>query len=522
MITIFFRSSSLNGWDYCKAKYFLVYVLGYQEDPNLKAEKGTVTHKALEVAAILHQLFEEGGKDFVSYDDEHIGLVEADRNEFYNWVKLSDKEVAKINKSRKSKKIYVNECNLELGHERMGATFMNKIIEKCYNHYSTKSPNEWNHLDYRDCWNWTWMAMESNNRAYDPRLRKIKAPEIQFNFDIKEDWAKYKFFYNNEWLEGNLALKGTIDLVTEIDKDTLEIIDWKALPVETPIPTTFGWTTMGQIKVGDKIFDKDGQVTTVVGKSKEKFQKCYRITFDDGLSVESSEDHIWHLSNGENKNAYDLIIGDSIPVAKPPQSQVHTKDFLLNGVRADKKEERFITEIKSIPKKTTQCIMVDSKTNTYLCTENYIPTHNTGQCRNWAKNQPKTLDDFYEDTQLMMYYLAARNVFPEYKNIMLTINYVRDGGPFTICFDDSTIEECKKRIRQKFEEIKDSEDIELLDPTFRDFRCRTLCTFYKDKVDGKPLCQRVKERVEELGIDYVSEEMKKPEHVLGRYQSPGE
>ena len=35
---------------------------------------------------------------------------------------------------------------------------------------------------------------------------------------------------------------------------------------------------------------------------------------------------------------------------------------------------RLIKKIELIDKKTTQCIMVDSPTHTYLCTENMIPT----------------------------------------------------------------------------------------------------------------------------------------------------
>ncbi|MAJ03272.1 MAG: hypothetical protein CMH03_00685, partial [Marinovum sp.] len=53
-------------------------------------------------------------------------------------------------------------------------------------------------------------------------------PEPHFDIPIEEDWAKYEYeMPNGEVIEGRLAIKGTIDLVTKIDDDTIEVIDWK-------------------------------------------------------------------------------------------------------------------------------------------------------------------------------------------------------------------------------------------------------------------------------------------------------
>ena len=38
----------------------------------------------------------------------------------------------------------------------------------------------------------------------------------------------------------------------------------KALALDTPLPTPTGWTTMGEIAVGDQLLDANGQPTTVV------------------------------------------------------------------------------------------------------------------------------------------------------------------------------------------------------------------------------------------------------------------
>ena len=62
---------------------------------------------------------------------------------------------------------------------------------------------------------------------FDPRNRNILYPEQQFDIVINKPWAKYSYDTKDGKLEGNLAIKGTIDLITQPNKDTLEIVDWK-------------------------------------------------------------------------------------------------------------------------------------------------------------------------------------------------------------------------------------------------------------------------------------------------------
>ena len=38
----------------------------------------------------------------------------------------------------------------------------------------------------------------------------------------------------------------------------------KALALDTPLPTPTGWTTMGEVQVGDQLIGADGRPTTVV------------------------------------------------------------------------------------------------------------------------------------------------------------------------------------------------------------------------------------------------------------------
>jgi phage terminase large subunit GpA-like protein len=68
----------------------------------------------------------------------------------------------------------------------------------------------------------------------------------------------------------------------------------KALDVETPIPTPEGWTTMGDLKVGDTILSPSGAPTDIVFVTEYQYERtCYRVTFSDGETIVADEDHRW-------------------------------------------------------------------------------------------------------------------------------------------------------------------------------------------------------------------------------------
>lgn len=68
----------------------------------------------------------------------------------------------------------------------------------------------------------------------------------------------------------------------------------KALALETPIATPTGWTTMGDIQIGDYVIDMDGKPTKVVDATDVmEGRPCYRITFSDGSVIIADEQHKW-------------------------------------------------------------------------------------------------------------------------------------------------------------------------------------------------------------------------------------
>ncbi len=71
-----------------------------------------------------------------------------------------------------------------------------------------------------------------------------------------------------------------------------------ALSLDTRLPTPFGWTTMGEVRVGDTLFDENGKPCKVTWKSETFTQNlCFKILFSDGSSIVCDHLHKWKVWN---------------------------------------------------------------------------------------------------------------------------------------------------------------------------------------------------------------------------------
>lgn len=67
----------------------------------------------------------------------------------------------------------------------------------------------------------------------------------------------------------------------------------KALPLDTPILTPTGWTTMGELKVGDEVIGSNGKPCHVLRIHEQGLKPGYHITFRDGSEVDCCGEHLW-------------------------------------------------------------------------------------------------------------------------------------------------------------------------------------------------------------------------------------
>lgn len=344
MIITYFRSSSYNTHSMCEMQYFAEYVLGYRGPSGQKADKGTITHKVLEIVAVIKKAQQD---NIQLITDDLIGLVD------------------------------INNYNLDT------------IIDLVYEHYTTNTTHhKWTNKDHKDCKAWVYKALEFNGGMFDPRNRNILCPEQHFDFVIEKPWAKYSYNFEGKLIEGYLALKGTIDLITLVNDSTIEIIDWK-----------------------------------------------------------------------------------------------------------------------------------------------------TGRRLDWATGKEKTQEKLETDPQLKIYHYAIKHLYPHIKNIIFSIYFINDGGPFSICYDDSDLLSTENMLRSKFESIKSNHRPRLN----KSWMCNKLCFFGKTTFEnthiepiteyrtgqvckiGQTLtkCEQIKHDLDLYGMDTTIQMYKHPNHSFSSYKAPG-
>lgn len=189
MLVLYLRSSSYSQFDYCKMAYFICYNLGYSQPNQKKALMGTTSHKSLEVLARCKKTIQDNpNKIDLLLEDRDLGNIDFTES------------ILNTNK------------------------FVSDITKQSYEYYKSHNDHlEFDHKDLPFCQKMVDAAIGYNNGQYDPRRNWVVNPEISFDIPIKEDWARFE----HEGKMVNLAIKGTMDLLTEESPTTGHIQDYK-------------------------------------------------------------------------------------------------------------------------------------------------------------------------------------------------------------------------------------------------------------------------------------------------------
>lgn len=76
----------------------------------------------------------------------------------------------------------------------------------------------------------------------------------------------------------------------------------KAQPKYSKIKTPIGWTTMGDIVVGDKITTPSGDIANVSAIFPQGIKDIYRVTFSDGRFTDVCNEHLWKIRKDRETN----------------------------------------------------------------------------------------------------------------------------------------------------------------------------------------------------------------------------
>ena len=80
----------------------------------------------------------------------------------------------------------------------------------------------------------------------------------------------------------------------------------KAEPYSRKIPvpdSPSGYKLMGELKVGDEVFDKNDNPSYIVGIFEQGEQDVYKITFSDGREAYCTDQHLWTF-HAKNSNEW--------------------------------------------------------------------------------------------------------------------------------------------------------------------------------------------------------------------------
>ena len=101
---------------------------------------------------------------------------------------------------------------------------------------------------------------------------------------------------------GEFVLGTTAEWV-ELPQDLVARIEGKALALGTPVPTPRGWRTMGDLEVGDEVFDAGGEATLVIDATEPLLGRpCREVVFADGTTIVADLSHQWMVSTKTDRS----------------------------------------------------------------------------------------------------------------------------------------------------------------------------------------------------------------------------
>lgn len=140
----------------------------------------------------------------------------------------------------------------------------------------------------------------------------------------------------------------------------------KALALDTPLPTPTGWTSMGDVGVGDHLLGPDGEPTRVVAATEVMLGRpCFEVEFSDGTVIVADAQHQWPT-------------GDGIRTTTQLRPGLHTIAApTCRGGAAVLAPVSQVAAVRRLPSVPVRCVEVDNAAHLYLAGPAMVPTHNS-------------------------------------------------------------------------------------------------------------------------------------------------
>lgn len=174
--------SSYNTAEECEMKYFIGNVLRIREPAGIAAEKGTLVHGVLEYLALLKKMDQDSISE-INHDS--FGVIKAEK---------------------------IDDINAD------------EIFSKVTEIFLKTAANKFDDKDIAECKKGVYAVLNAHE---NPLKQKIISTEHKFSIEIDEPWADYVVNTEEGEKKGRYRINGIIDLIIEVDKDTIKFLDYK-------------------------------------------------------------------------------------------------------------------------------------------------------------------------------------------------------------------------------------------------------------------------------------------------------
>lgn len=129
--------------------------------------------------------------------------------------------------------------------------------------------------------------------------------------------------------------------------------------------------------------------------------------------------------------------------------------------------------------------------------------YKSGRRLNWATGKEKTYEDLCSDKQLLLYFYALKNMYPD-RDFYTSIYYINDGGVFDIVFSDDDYNKAEEMLKSKFEQIRSIKLPEQFSKDQTHWKCTKLCKFAENfQGSKKTTCQHFHDLIKSEGMESV-------------------
>ena len=147
----------------------------------------------------------------------------------------------------------------------------------------------------------------------------------------------------------------------------------------------------------------------------------------------------------------------------------------------------------------------------------------TGKRLDWATGEEKTYEKLCSDPQLLLYNYAISKIFPDYKQSIMSIFFIKDGGPFSMCFDKSDEKKFLNMLKNKFQDIQHNNRPKPISENRENWKCTKLCHYCKNNWPGtdQNMCMYIENHLKSEGMENTLKKCTREGFDIGFYSAPG-